>query len=47
MLGLFQEVFWVIVITVSCCLMSYEVLKRINIFKQLLGISPQIYESEY
>lgn len=47
MLGLFLEVFWVIVITVSCYLMSYEVLKRINIFGQLLGISPQIYESEY
>jgi hypothetical protein len=41
MLGFFLEVFWVSVITIIFCLVSYEVFKRITIFRPLVGISSQ------
>jgi glucan biosynthesis protein C len=47
MLGLFLEAFWVTVITVSFCLVSYEILKRINILRPLVGISSETYEAEH
>jgi hypothetical protein len=47
MLGVFLEVLGVIVITVSFCLVSYEIFKRINIIRPLVGISSQTYKTEY
>jgi hypothetical protein len=47
MLGAFVEGFWVIVITISFCLVSYELLRIINIIRPLVGISSEIPEAEY
>jgi hypothetical protein len=45
-LGFFIEAFCVVVITVSFCLATYELLKRINIMRPLVGISLQSSEVE-
>ena len=47
MLGGVLEGVWVIVITVSFCLGGYEILKRINIIRPLVGISVKTSEAEY
>lgn len=47
MLGFFLEAVWVTVITLIFCLVSYEIFKRINVIRPLVGISSQTFKAEY
>jgi hypothetical protein len=47
MLGFFLEAIWVTIITVSFCFASYEIFKRINVIRPLVGISLQSFKAEY